>query len=67
MGIPAKSSDSSQVVTMSISKEKVYGPEIRVGDYIETRWSCKKSNPNSCVFAKYADAMSGSREEGIHK
>lgn len=62
-----KSSDSSQVVTLSIPKDKMYGPEIRAGDYIATRWTCKKSDPNSCVFFKYADAMSGSREEGIHK
>jgi hypothetical protein len=62
-----KSSDSSKVVTLSISKDKMYGPEIRVGDYIATRWSCGKSDPNSCLFVKYADAMSGSREEGIHK
>ena len=62
-----KSSDSPQAVTLSIPKDKMYGPEIRVGDYIATRWSCKKSAPNSCVFVKYADAMSGNREEGIHK
>jgi hypothetical protein len=61
-----KSSDSSQVVTLSIPRDKMYGPEIRVGDYIATRWSCKKSDLNSCVFFKYADAMSGRREEGIH-
>lgn len=62
-----KSSDSSQVVTLSIPKDKIYGPEMRVGDYIATRWSCKKSDPNSCVFVKYADAMSRNREEGIHQ
>jgi hypothetical protein len=62
-----KSSDSSQVVTLSIPKEKMFGPEIQVGDYIATRWTCKESDPNSCIFFKYADAMSGSREEGIHK
>jgi len=62
-----KSSNGSKVVTLSIPKDKMYGPEIRAGDYIATRWTCKKSKPDSCVFFKYADAMSGSREEGIHK
>ena len=62
----SQSSGKSQVITLSIPKEKMYGPEIKVGDYIATRWSCKKSDPNSCVFAKYADAMSGDRQEGIH-
>ncbi len=61
-----ESSKSSQVVTLSIPKGKMYGPEIRLGDYIATRWSCRKTDMNSCVFVKYADGMSGSREEGIH-
>ena len=59
-------STGSHEVTLSIPKDRMYGPEIRSGDYIATRWSCEKVDPSSCVFVKYADAMSAGREEGIH-
>jgi hypothetical protein len=59
--------EGSGIVTLSIPKGKMYGPQILTGDYVATRWSCKRTSPNSCVFVKYADAMAKGREEGIHQ
>ena len=60
-------SEGPKIVTLSIPKNKMYGPQILTGDYIATRWSCNRTSPDSCVFFKYADAMSKGREEGIHQ